>query len=190
MQHLLTELLPFVSHYGLWVIFFGMMVEGTMMILATGILCYLGVIPIKDAFVVATLGAIIGDQLWYYIGYKFTNKIFNKFPLLAQKVKKLHTTVNKRGALLSFSGRFVYGGAILFPFALGTYKFPYTKFTLFDTLGVSLWSCLGISLGYFLGTGVEQYLGKIEKVWHFFLLLALAYLLIYTAKRFLLNKRQ
>jgi len=53
------------------------------------------------------------------------------------------------------------------------HKFPYKKFLLFDTMGVTLWSFIGVSLGLLLGTGVEKFFAKIEKIWHFLLMIGI-----------------
>ena len=45
-----------------------MMIEGTVMIIISGILCYMGLLPIDLTFIVALLGAISGDHMWYFIG--------------------------------------------------------------------------------------------------------------------------
>lgn len=42
MNHLLQEITPWVLDYGFWIVFFGMIFEGTTMVVITGILCYLG----------------------------------------------------------------------------------------------------------------------------------------------------
>ncbi len=182
MQHLLHELIPFVSQYGLWVVFFGMMVEGTTMILVTGILCYLGMLSYEEAIPVAMLGAIIGDQFWYFMGRHYAALWIDKFPRFKEKVEKLKPTVHEKGNWFAFGSRFVYGGAILFPLTLGTYHYAHKKFTLFDTLGVSLWSVGGVGLGYLLGSSAQQFIGKIERVWHLLLLLAVGALLVWLVK--------
>lgn len=163
---MLEELISLVGQYGLWIVFFGMMTEGTMMIIVSGVLCYLGILPLKETVPVAIFGALIGDQFWYCMGRCYGQNILKRFSLLRQRVKKLEPSIKKRGAWLSFSGRFIYSGAIVFPVTLGTYSYLYKKFTLFNTLGIILWSMLGISLGYILGTGAEQVFGKIEKIEH------------------------
>jgi len=183
-NQLLNELIPFVSHYGLWVVFLGMMIEGTMMILATGVLCYLGMLSVTEAIPVAVAGAVAGDQLWYTAGRFFSPFIFEKFPSIAQRARRLESSIQKRGGWFAFGERFIYSGAILFPVTLGTYKYPHRKFTLFDTLGVTLWSFTGITLGYVLGTSVEALSGKMEKVWHL-----LAVLLIIVAGTWLLRRK-
>jgi len=189
MEHLLSEITPLVSAYGLWIVFFGMMVEGTSMIIATGILCYLGMFSFPSAFFVAILGAVVGDQLWYFLGQRYALRLLNYFPSLKPRVEKLEESVHHKGALLAFSGRFIYSGAILFPMTLGIYKYDHRTFSIFDTLGVMVWSFLGISLGYVLGTSAELIFGKLEKVWHFVLILAFIIFIAWVIKKYLLMKK-
>ena len=179
---MLEELTSLVSQYGLWIVFFGMMTEGTIMILVSGILCYLGMLSLKETIFVAILGALIGDQFWYFIGRYYSQHILNRFPLLKPRIRKLEHTVKKRGTWLAFTGRFIYGGAILFPVTLGTYGYLHKKFTLFNTLGVTVWSVLGITIGYILGTGAEQFFGKIEKIEHLIGLVFITIILVWITK--------
>ena len=187
---MLEEVTSLVSQYGLWIVFFGMMTEGTIMIIVSGVLCYLGMLTLKETIPVAILGAFIGDQFWYFIGRHYGSHILNSYPLLKQRVKKLEGAVKKRGPWIAFSGRFIYSGAILFPVTLGTYGYLHKKFTLFNTLGIFIWSLLGISLGYILGTGAEQIFGKIRKIEHFAGLLFIIIFLIWFLKPYFHHKEK
>ena len=189
MQHLLSEVTPLITEYGLWVVFFGMMIEGTSMIIIAGMLYYLGMLSFPSTFIIAVFGAIAGDQLWYFLGRNYAIKFLDYFSFLKPRVEKLEESVHKKGALLSFSGRFIYGGAILFPMTLGIYKYEYKIFAIFDTFGIILWSLLGISLGYVLGTSSELLFGKIEKVWHFILIFAFIIFISWVIKKYLLIKK-
>ena len=190
MDHLLHEVTPLISSYGLWVIFFGMMVEGTTMIIVAGILAYLGMLPVAETIVVAIAGAVAGDQMWYILGKRYTVRILQRFPAVSARVERLAKKVQEKGNLLAFGSRFLYSGAILFPLALGVYGYSHRKFTLFDLLGVTLWACIGIALGYFLGTGVEQFFGKIEKVGHLFWLFAAVAFVVWNVKRYLRIRKE
>jgi len=190
MDHLLHEVTPLISSYGLWVIFFGMMVEGTTMIIVAGILAYLGMLPVAETIVVAIAGAVAGDQMWYILGKRYTVRILQRFPSVAARVERLSDKVRQKGNLLAFGSRFVYSGAILFPVTLGVYDYPHRKFTLFDLFGVTLWACVGIAIGYFLGTGVEQLFGKIEKVKHLLWLLAIVTFIVWNVKRYLKIRKE
>ncbi len=187
---MLEELTSLVSQYGLWIVFFGMMTEGTIMIILSGVLCYLGMLSLENTIPVAIFGALIGDQFWYFIGRFYSQHILNRFPLLKQRVKKLEHSVKKRGVWLAFSGRFIYTGAILFPVTLGTYGYLHKKFTLFNTLGIIVWSVSGISLGYILGTGAEHVFGKIEKIEHFIGLVLIIIFLVWVIKPYFTSREK
>jgi len=186
---MLEEFTPLVSQYGLWIVFFGMMTEGTIMIIISGILCYLGMLSLEETIPVAILGALIGDQFWYLIGRYYGQNILKRFPLLKQRIKKLEDSVKKRAIWLAFSGRFIYSGAILFPATLGTYGYVHKKFTLFNTLGIIVWSVSGILLGYILGTGAEHVFGKIEKIEQFIGLVFIIVFLVWVTKSYF-NSRE
>lgn len=166
-KDMLEELTPLVSEYGLWIVFFGMMTEGSIMILVSGVLCYLGMLSLEKTIPVAIFGAVVGDQFWYFVGRFCGLHILNRCTLFKERVQKLEHSVKKHANWLAFSGRFIYSGAILFPVTLGSYGYLHKKFTLFNTLGIIVWSISGISVGYILGTGAEQLFGKIEKIEHF-----------------------
>ncbi len=190
MHHMLNEITPLISRYGLWVIFFGMMIEGTVMIVITGILCYLGIIYFPNALLVSIAGAIIGDQFWYFMGRRYTFSLLEKFSKLKQNILKLKPSIDKKANLLAFSARFIYGGAIIFPIALGVYKYNYKKFTLFDALGVTVWSIVGILFGYIFGNSAEYIFGEITKIWHFILLIIVSIFITYILKYYYKHKQK
>ena len=107
-----------------------------------------------------------------------------------QRIKKLEHSVKKRGIWLAFSGRFIYGGSILFPVTLGTYGYLHKKFTLFNTLGIIVWSVSGISLGYIFGTGEEHVFGKIEKIEHFIALVFIIIFLVWVTKPYFYSREK
>ncbi|WP_457605700.1 DedA family protein [Nitratifractor sp.] len=183
METLLHEIQPWVAEYGLWIVFFGMIFEGTTMILVTGVLCYLGMLSIPQTLPVAVLGAVVGDHLWYWTGRRFAPLLMDRFPALARRVEAIEPSVQRRGALLAFGSRFIYSGAILFPLALGTGRYPYGSFALYDALGATLWANVGIALGYFLGTGIERLLGRMRTLEHLLLLVIFVALGVHFYKR-------
>ncbi len=189
MHHMLNEIIPLISQYGLWVIFFGMILEGTIMIIVTGILCYLGMISFSSALLVSIIGAIVGDQIWYFIGRKYSIYFLKKFPRLKHRIFKLKSSIFNKGYLLAFSSRFIYSAAIIFPIALGSYKYNYKKFTFFDALGVIIWSLIGILFGYIFGNSAEYMFGEITKIWHFILLIIISISIVYILKYYYTHKK-
>ena len=186
---MINELAPLVTHYGLWIIFFGMIIEGTTMILAAGILCSLGYLSFAETIPVAITGAITGDWVWYFTGRKYAGALINRFPSILHKIEKLKTKVVTKGTMLAFAERFIYGGAFLFPVTLGFYKYPFRKFALFEVIGTSLWVIIGILIGHLLGKSAEYFFGEIKEIEHLVLVIALIALTIwYLRKNYLQGK--
>ena len=159
------------------------------MIIATGVICYMGLLSLSQAVPVAIAGAILGDWLWYFIGRKYARVLLKRFPSMLQKVEKLKHKVEEKGHILAFSGRFIFGGAVLFPVALGFYKYPFKKFALYEVIGTTLWAIIGISVGYILGQSSEYFFGEIKKIKHLvvvILVIAAAFWLL--KKKYLNNK--
>ena len=176
MNHLIQEITPLVAHYGLLIIFFGVIFEGTAMILITGFLCYLGMLPIKESLIVAIIGAVIGDQFWYYGGKFYANSLLNKFPKLKAQSKKTLDLISKKADIIAVSARFIYSGGIIFPLMLGANNYPHKKYLILDLIGDTIWASIGITLGYFLGNGIESVFGKIERIEH--LIFVIVFILI------------
>ncbi len=182
MEHLLQDITPLVSQYGLLIVFIGVMVEGTAMILISGVLCYLGMLSFSEALPVAILGAVIGDHFWFYMGSRYGTTILTRFPKLAKQSEKALALITKKANMIAASARFIYAGGIIFPLMLGVQHYPSKKYHLFDILGDSLWALVGLGLGYYLGNGVEKAFGKIEQVEHLLLLFFVIVMLVWAYK--------
>jgi len=175
MEQLITTLL---SEYGLWIVFFGMIIEGTAVLILSGVLCHLGMLSYEETLIVAILGAIVGDQMWFYIGRNYTHRILSKFPLLKEKIDTLKSKVDRKAKWLAMTSRFIYGGAIAFPFVLGIQNYSRKKFTLLDTLGASLASITWLSIGYLLSSNLKKVTSEINQIEHFMLLLVIIVVII------------
>ncbi len=181
MEHMLSLL----SQYGLWIVFVGMIVEGTTVIILSGVLCHMGVLPCEQTIIVAILGAAVGDQMWFYIGRNYAQKFLSKFPKIQLQVNKIQTKVHSKADLLAVSSRFIYGGAVVFPIVLGMHQYSHKRFTTLDTVGVSLASIAGLSLGYLLSHSFKKLLGDIGQAEHLilFIIIVIIAVKLYTNKK-------
>ena len=187
----MEQLTTLLSEYGLWIVFFGMIIEGTAVIILSGVLCHLGILPCEETLIVAILGAIVGDQMWFYIGKNYAHKVLLKFPLLKEKVDTLKDRANTKAKWLAMTSRFIYGGAIAFPLVLGVERYSHKKFTIFDAFGASLASATGLLIGYLLSSSLENATTQINKIEHFMLLflIILIVLAIYSYSKKLKEKK-
>jgi len=181
----MNEISPLLSQYGLWIVFIGMMVEGTTVILLSGVFCHMGILPLEQTIIVAIIGAVAGDQAWFYMGRNYAQKILSKLPSLHKQVTKITPSIHSKANWFAVSSRFVYGGAIAFPLVLGMHNYSKKKFAILDLLGVTLASMTGIGIGYFLSDSVERISGDISTIEHLALLIIIVIVTIklYKSKR-------
>jgi len=180
MDHILSLL----SEYGLWIVFVGMILEGTTVIILSGVLCHMGILPCDKTLIIAILGAIVGDQMWFYVGRNYAQQFLSKFPKIQKQVRKLQTKVESKADFLAVGSRFIYGGAVAFPIVLGMHGYTHKRFTMLDTLGVSLASITGLSIGYFLSNSFQKVLGDINHFEHIllFIIVVAVGVKVYNAK--------
>jgi len=181
----MNEISPLLSQYGLWIVFIGMLVEGTTVILLSGVFCHMGILPVEQTIIVAIIGAAIGDQAWFYMGRNYAQKVLSKFTGLNKQVAKITPSIHSKADWFALGSRFVYGGAIAFPLVLGMHHYSRKKFTILDLLGVTFASMTGLGIGYFLSDSVEKISGDINTVEHLVLLLIIVIVAIkfYKLKR-------
>ncbi|MEE0888736.1 MAG: DedA family protein [Bacteroidales bacterium] len=119
--------------------------------------------------VFATLGAIIGALINYYLAfwlgrpiiYKFVETRFGKMCLLSkEKVEKAEQYFDKHGKSSTFIGRLVPGIRQLISIPAGLAKMNIVSFICFTALGAGIWNTLLAVLGY-IGHGnkelIDQY---------------------------------
>lgn len=112
-------------------------------------------------FIFATLGALIGALVNYYLAmwlgrpiiYKFANSRIGHMCLLSEeKVKHAEEYFDKHGALSTFIGRLVPAVRQLISIPAGLARMGMGRFLLYTTLGAGAWNAILTVLGYYMST--------------------------------------
>ena len=176
-----------ISHYGYAMIFFllvfgivGLPVPDETLLTFVGYLTYRGDLEIIPSFLAAFLGSLSGITLSYVLGRTGGVLLIKKYGRLLHmgenRVNRIHDWFGRFGRWTLLIGYFIPGVRHLTAFTAGTYRVPYSVFSLFAYIGGLVWSSSFISAGYFGGRGWSQ-LGS--RVHHIFLIcLAIVLLLI------------
>ena len=141
---------------------------------------------------VATVAAIIGSLIDYYIGLKgiealTKHRILGRALFSVDQLTFAGKWFKKYGSFAVFIARLVPGLRTLISFPAGAAKMPLAKFIVFTTAGCLIWNIVLIYVGYYLGinwtevAGVSHYLiiGVIVGL----ALLAAVYLILRRRKR-------
>lgn len=154
--------------YGYFAIFFliagesmGIPLPGETVLLAASI--YAGKTHHLSIFLIvlaASLGAIVGDNIGYAIGYFGGFKLvkrFGKYIKIGKSELKLGRYLFfKYGGRIVFFGRFVAFLRILAALLAGINHMSWRRFLFFNAFGAILWTSVDGAAGYFLGRKVND----------------------------------
>lgn len=106
----------------------------------------------------AGTGAMVGDHIAYFIGRAAAGRI-DAVPADTRRgraisgAKKL---LDSRGGMALVIGRFIPWGRIATTIVFGAMRYPRSRFTMFDAVGVAAWALHGTLMGYIGGHAFEK----------------------------------
>jgi membrane protein DedA with SNARE-associated domain len=125
--------------------------------------------------IAGVVGTIVGAFPWYYIG-KFISEerlehLADKYgkwiSVTSKDIKKANNWFNEHGGKAVFFCRLVPGVRTLISLPAGINNMPLIPFTVYSTLGTTVWVTFLTFLGYKLGDNyelVDEYLGPVSKI--------------------------
>lgn len=146
----------------------------------------------------ATLGALIGALINYYIAfwfgrpivYKFANSRFGHMCLIDEaKVQKAETYFDAHGVISTLIGRLVPVVRQLISIPAGLARMGIGRFMLYTTIGAGIWNVILAALGYYMAyipgmqseeavmTKVKEYSSEIGLVFVVIAVAVVAYLI-------------
>jgi membrane protein DedA with SNARE-associated domain len=126
-----------------------------------GYLVWKGDMDFLFTLAVATVAAIIGSLVDYYIGLKGVQAL-TKYRLLGRAVfseSQLKVAGNyfyRYGAVMVFVGRLIPAVRTLISFPAGAVKMPLAKFLGYTIAGCLVWNTLLIYVGFYLGSNWRE----------------------------------
>ncbi|MDA8214190.1 MAG: bifunctional DedA family/phosphatase PAP2 family protein [Nitrospiraceae bacterium] len=177
-SEIIKFLFPHLNHWGYYVLFLmtfletsaflGFLVPGESMVVIAGLLSSRGVLELGDVIWVASLGAIMGDTVGYFIGYRFGEGFFLKygkyFFFKKEYLDEAKGFFDKHGGKTVFLGRFMAWLRAFAPVVAGISRMHYPRFLFFNLAGGIVWATIFSLLGYFVGNSwdtIKIYLGRI-----------------------------
>lgn len=116
----------------------------------------------------ASLGAVVGDNIGYWIGRKVGFPILTRFGkylgLNEKRLKIGHYLFYKYGGGVVFWGRFVSVLRVWAAFLAGVNEMRWRKFLIFNMAGGILWATFFGTLGYYLGKGADNIAGPLRSI--------------------------
>jgi membrane protein DedA with SNARE-associated domain len=162
---------PLIVNYGCWAVFFVVMLEamglplpGESALVAAGIYAgATGKLSIETVVGSAAAGAIIGDNLGFWIGQWFGARLLGRFGkyvgLTENRLILGRYLFERHGGKIVFFGRFV---AVLRVFAAllaGLNHYPWRSFLFYNAAGSITWAAVMGYAAYFFGDAINRVSG-------------------------------
>lgn len=154
---LIPNFLLFLASYKYLLLFMGIVIEGPMLIIASGFLILLGFFDLIPAFFIIIAGDLVGDVIWYYIGYFFAEpflrnygKFFKVTPEIFQKLKDLFNK-NHTKILLISKVTIGLGMALATLTAAGASHVSFKKYISLNFIGEVVLVSILLTIGYLFG---------------------------------------
>jgi membrane protein DedA with SNARE-associated domain/putative flippase GtrA len=172
----MDRVLSLISHYGYLVVLFGVMLESTgvplpgeTILIAAGIVAQRGHLDLGDAVAFGILGAVLGDQLGYWLGREggrpFVLRWGRYVFITPERLARAEAFFERHGGKAVFLARFFSGLRVFGALVAGISRMRWATFLIYNALGGALWATAVVLLGYFLGSSiglVERWLGRVS----------------------------
>ncbi len=115
--------------------------------------------PLPTLILAATLGAVLGDSVSFWIGRKFGLRLIRKWEPIRRRlepgVAKAQRYFEHRGGAAVFLGRWVGVVRGVIPVVAGMEGMPYRRFLAWNVLASVTWTAAILTAGYYLGRHIE-----------------------------------
>jgi membrane protein DedA with SNARE-associated domain len=162
----LTGIFDLITHYGYVVIFPIAVVEGPIISIISGFLVSLHLLNIYAVFIILILGDLVGDTLYYYIGYfgagPFVRRWGHVFGISEDNLLTFESHFKKHETVALLLGKTQPTGSLVLATA-GFMKIKFNRFLLINLFGTTLKTTILLGVGYYFGksyVAIDNYLTK------------------------------
>lgn len=136
----------------------GLLVPSMPILLLTGGIIAQGGLPFWPIFLVASLGAIVGDAISYVVGYWLKDRIKTMWPFKHHLglIEKGELFFARHGGKAIFIGRFITGVKAVIPGVAGMMGMNYAYFTFINVVSAFVWAAAHILPGMWLTAWLDS----------------------------------
>lgn len=169
----------------------GVPLPGETILIAAGVMVEQGHLDLGDTIVFGILGAVVGDQIGYWVGRKggrpFVLRWGRYLLITPERLGHAERFFDRHGGKAVFLARFVAGLRVFGALVAGIGRMDWRRFVLYNILGGASWATAAVLVGYFVGGSldlVERWAGRASILLLILITLALA---LYLAYRWIRN---
>ena len=152
-----------IGSYGYFALLVGTFLEGETILILAGFAAHLGYLNLPWVILVAFLGTLSGDQLFFYLGRRQSRFVLDKHPAWQRRLDRVERLFERYQTLLILGFRFLYGLRTVTPFVLGRSGVARGYFFLLNAVGAMVWSLVVGTGGYLFGSFLKIIIGDIKR---------------------------
>ncbi|MEP6943311.1 MAG: DedA family protein/thiosulfate sulfurtransferase GlpE [Betaproteobacteria bacterium] len=168
------DLNSLLSQYGLLLVFVNVLIEQIGLpipalptLVVAGALGASGQLSLVAVFLVAMLGCMIADSIWYAIGRRYGNGVMKTLCRISLTpdscVSDTQARFERWGMNALVVAKFVPGLSLIAPPLAGATRIRIPSFLLFNGIGAALWVLAGVGGGALFGRQVEYVIARVQE---------------------------
>lgn len=155
-----------INQYGLLAVLAGSMLEGESMLLAAGYAAHRGYLDFPAVVAVAWLGAVVGDQAWFWLGRRHGSWLLARRPGLRARMDGALGLLARHPGKAILAMRFAWGLRTALPVAIGMSALPAKRFLALNLLSAMVWAPLIAGLGWGFGALITRHAAQLHRYEH------------------------
>ena len=146
------------------------MLEGEAVVFLAGLAAHHGYLSFPAVVAISVLGGSIADQILFFVGRRYSDRVFTRFPGVAARVPRVQALIRRWDVLAIIVARFLYGVRFVAPIVIGSCGIHPWRLALLDLLGGVIWALVVTGLGYFAGEALQRWAARLDSSIVLFLL--------------------
>ncbi len=149
--------LSFLVAFGEALLILGLFVPSTTVLVGAGTLVGVGELPFWPIFLATVIGAVLGDAVSYWIGWRYNERIrqiwpFSKYPSVMAQGEAFFA---RYGGMSIFIVRFIPGAKAVVPAIAAMAGMPVLRFTVINVASAFVWAAVHLLPAIALGRGIR-----------------------------------
>ena len=153
----IPTLIAFLESSKYVLIFIGSYVEGSAVMMTTGLLWHIGTVEFWPAYLALLLGDVLSDTMWYLIGYYAARPFFTRwghwFGMTPEVIEKVEGRFNHYHTKILIISKLTMGFGLAVPVltVAGMLRVPFMRYITINVLGGIVWILFLMGIGYYFG---------------------------------------
>jgi membrane protein DedA with SNARE-associated domain len=160
-----VSLEAFIATYGYFALLVGTFFEGETFLVLAGFAAHQGYLDIPWVILVAFIGTLSGDQVFFYVGRRHSalvQSILAIYPHWLNRVERVQSLIERHQTALTFIFHFLYGLRIAFLVVIGLSRVPAGRFFVLNFFSALVWAVSMGLAGYLFGSALGMIIGDLK----------------------------